>query len=300
MRTSPRATLVATCALLAAGTGAAHAACLAPDAQPKIPGGFRVGIAQSAQGHPRDRGVIANMFRATHAQAQASGASLRVLSDSALGDPRALADLKVVVLPEVKGLSSRQRGALLRWVRNGGGLVSLYFDGRDDSDGTPLVRKGFGGRTEWGSLSPAFGANFLNDAFMTEATFSMDQGHPVVAAAARFCGGPVPDYAWRRDRRPIALTGELVEANSPNFRPIARLGHVLITWKRPERRARPGAVFAFSNAYGAGRVVHFGFNFIDAWQPWTFQKYYAGQDPAAPNTGTALLRGSIAWAAGQA
>ncbi len=283
------------------GAGPALGACAPAGAQPKVSGGFRIGIAQSAQGHPKDKGVIANMFRATHAQAQVmGGGGLRILSDSALASPAALADVKVLVLPEVKGLSNAQRLAILGWVKRGGGLVSLYFDGRDDADGTPLVRKGFGGRTEWGSLSPAFGANFINDAFMTQASFGLEQGHPLIAAASRFCGGPVPDYAWRRDQRPIALTGELVEPNGRQFMPIARLRTVRITWKRPEPKARPGAVFAFTNRYGAGRVVHFGFNFIDAWQPWTFQKYYAGVDPAGPNTGVALLRGSVEWASGRA
>jgi hypothetical protein len=284
----------------AIGAGPAFGACRPADAQPKIDAGFRIGIARSGQGHPKDRGVIANMFKATHAQAQGMGGGLRILTDSALASPTALADLKVVILPEVKGLSGAQRRALLAWVKKGGGLVSLYFDGRDDADGTPLVRKGFGGRTEWGALSPAFGANFINDAFMTQASFGMEQGHPLVAAASRFCGEALPDYAWRRDQRPIALTGELVEPNSAAFSPVARLRTVKITWKRPERKAQPGAVFAFTNQYGAGRVVHFGFNFIDAWQPWTFQKYYAGVDPTGPNTGVALLRGSVQWASGRA
>ena len=285
----------------AIGVGPALGACRPADAQPKVDGGFRIGIARSGQGHPNDRGVIANMFTATRAQARGmGGGGLRILTDSALASPKALADLKVVILPEVKGLSNAQRRALLDWVKNGGGLVSLYFDGRDDADGTPLVRKGFGGRTEWGSLSPAFGANFINDAFMTQASFGMEQGHPLIAAASRFCGEALPDYAWRRDQRPIALTGELVESNSAAFSPVARLRTVQITWKRPERRAKPGAIFAFTNQYGAGRVVHFGFNFIDAWQPWTFQKYYAGPDPAGPNTGVALLRGSVQWASGRA
>ena len=285
----------------AVGGSPAFGACLPADGQPRVSGGFRIGIARSGQGAPKDKGVIANMFRATRAQARVmGGGGIRILTDSALASPKALADVKVLILPEVKGLSNAQRGAILAWVKNGGGLVSLYFDGRDDADGTPLVRKGFGGRTEWGSLSPAFGANFINDAFMTQASFGMEQGHPLVAAASRFCGEPVPDYAWRRDQRPIALTGELVEPNSGNFSPVARLRTVQITWKRPEPKAKPGAVFAFTNQYGAGRVVHFGFNFIDAWQPWTFQKYYAGVDPAGPNTGVALLRGSVEWASGRA
>ena len=245
--------------------------------------------------------AYANMFRATQAQAAAMGASgLRTLSDGDIANPSALDGLKVIVLPEVKGLSDAQRATLAGWVKGGGGLVSLYFDGRDDQAGIPLTRRGLGGANRWGLLSPAFGARFLNDAFMEQASFALEAGHPLIAKAAAFCGGPVPDYAWRRRSGPTALTGELVSSAGSGFQPIGRLRSARITYQPAERRATPGAVFAFTNTYGAGRLVHFGFNFIDAWQPWTFQSYYRAVDPGAPNTGVALLRGSVEWAAGRA
>ena len=276
-------------------------ACLPGASQPHISPGYSVGVVRSTQGAQKDVGVIANMFRATQAQAAAMGASgLRTLSDGDIANPSALDGLKVIVLPEVKGLSDAQRATLAGWVKGGGGLVSLYFDGRDDQAGIPLTRRGLGGANRWGLLSPAFGARFLNDAFMEQASFALEAGHPLIAKAAAFCGGPVPDYAWRRRSGPTALTGELVSSAGSGFQPIGRLRSARITYQPAERRATPGAVFAFTNTYGAGRLVHFGFNFIDAWQPWTFQSYYRAVDPGAPNTGVALLRGSVEWAAGRA
>ena len=284
-----------------AATPALGASCLPEARQPAIASGVSVGIVQSSQGHSRDVGVIRNMFTATKAKLDASGAGpIMVLSDADVANPAALASLKVIVLPEVKGLTRAQRRSLLGWVKNGGGLVSLYFDGRDDAAGTPLIRlpEGWGGRSEWAELSPAVGARFVNDVYMQEASFELDAQHPLTQAAATFCGGPVPDYHWRRKVDPQALTGELAVSASRSFQALGRLKTSKITYSKPEKRAVPGSVFAWTNTYRAGRVVKFGFNFIDAWQPWTFDGYYKGVDPTAPDTGVALLRGAITWAAG--
>lgn len=294
-----KATLGSALVMALASTGSALAACVPSGSQPAVPGDFQVGVLQSDQGAARDVGVIRNIFSVTKAKLdEALPGRVRVLSDADAARPEALAGLKVIVLPETKGLSRAQRRALLGWTRQGGGLVSLYFSGRDDEVGTPLIRRaeGWGGRTEWAELSPAFGARFLNDVYMTEATFSIDPEHPLAEKAARFCGATLPDYAWRRGTRPTALTGELAVSASRKFVPLARLKHVKITWERPEKRAVPGSIFAWTNSYRQGRLVHFGFNFMDAWQPWTFQTFYEGVDPHAPDTGTALLRGAVEWA----
>ena len=283
-----------------AATPALGASCLPEARQPALSKSIAVGIVQSAQGHSNDVGVIRNIFTATKAKLDASGATLTVLSDADVANPSALADLKVIILPEVKGLTRAQRRSLNGWVRNGGGLVSLYFDARDDEAGTPLIRlpEGWGGRSEWAELSPAMGARFVNDVYMQEASFELDAQHPVTQAAAIFCGGQVPDYNWRRKVDPQALTGELAVSASRNFQALGRLKTSKITYSKPEKRAVPGSVFAWTNTYRAGRVVKFGFNFVDAWQPWTFESYYKGVDPTAPDTGVALLRGAITWAAG--
>ena len=280
-------------------TSAALAACVPSGGQPAVPGDFTVGVLQSGQGAARDLGVIRNIFAVTKVKLdEALPSRVRVLSDGDLAQPSALVGIKVIVLPETKGLSRAQRRVLLAWVRQGGGLVSLYFSGRDDESGTPLIRRseGWGGRTEWAELSPAYGARFLNDVYMTEATFAFEPDHPLTVRAARYCGSSLPDYAWRRDTRPTALTGELASSASRGFAPLARLKHVKITWEKPEKRAVPGSVFAWTNTYRQGRVVHVGFNFMDAWQPWTFQTFYEGVDSSAPNTGAALLRGAVEWA----
>lgn len=286
-----------------AGVGSADAACTPGASQPPVTDGPTVGILRSTQGHPRDLGVIANMFNATKAQLDAAlpARRIRVLSDADVANPDTIADVGVIVLPEAKGFTRVQRRTLLGWVKRGGGLVSLYFDGRDDERGTPLIRLpfGWGGASEWAELSPAFGARFVNDVYMTSARFAFDPTNPVVQAAARYCGGPVPDYNWRRGERPQALTGELVRAASRGFQPVARLADRRITYSKPERRAVPGSVFAFTNTFRKGRVVDFGFNFIDSLQPWTFQSYYRGVDATAPDTSVALLRGSIEWAGGR-
>ena len=293
------AAFVGAAVLSLATAGSALATCVPSASQAVVPGDFKVGVLQSNQGAARDLGVIRNIFGVTKTKLdEALPGRVTVLSDTELSQPAVLAGLKVIVLPESKGLSRAQRRALLGWVRQGGGLVSVYFSGRDDEQGTPLIRRaeGWGGRTEWAELSPAYGARFLNDVYMTEATFAIEPSHPLTADATRFCGATLPDYAWRRDTRPTALTGELASAASRGFAPLARLKHVKITWERPEKRAVPGAVFAWTNTYRLGRVVHFGFNIADAWQPWTFQTYYQGVDPTAPDTGAALLRGAVQWA----
>src|SRR6266702_1172223 len=71
------------------------------------------------------------------AETGASGASVRVLGDADLARADRLAGLDVIVLPYVAAMDLRQRRVLAAYVRAGGGLVGLYFAGRDDERGRP-------------------------------------------------------------------------------------------------------------------------------------------------------------------
>ena len=277
------APLLALAAAAVAAPGAA-ASCLPGSGQPTLPADAAVGVLRTGQAHTRDLKVLQNVYDATKAQLDASGVNARVLTDAQLADPAQIADLKVLVLPETKALSRAQRRTVLRWVRNGGSLLSLYFSARDDEKGTPLVLtpQGWGGKTEWAELSPAYGARFINDVYMEQASFSFDQSHPIAQHASRYCGGPLPDYHWRRTPKPTALTGELVVPASRGFKTLARLKTVKITWRNPEEAAKPGAVFAWSNQHRKGRIMHVGFNFMDSVAALDFPGPVRGRRPRGP------------------
>ena len=282
-------------AVTASGAGAA---CLPEFDQPDLAAGYRVGVVQTAQGSATQLKLARDMYQVTWQRLElASPDEVRVLRDADLADPARLADLKVVVLPQTRSLSPAQRRGLLSWVKTGGGLVSLYQSGRDNERGVSLTppavpRKAPKSYAGWADLSPAYGATVL-DMGMRQAVIATKLSNPVGQLAAKFCGAPLPDFVWKRDSSPVAITGE--------FGTLKGGASALATVKAARVRAggRPvprGANLAWTNTYGAGRVVYIGYNLMDAWRNYTFETYYEASDPNAPDTTIALLRGAVDWA----
>ena len=283
-----------------AGAGAANAASCQPEFdQPSVDSAITIGVVKSTQASPKYKALAADMYQAAWQRLDFASENVKVLSDAEIADPNALAGLKVIVLPQVRSLSVNQRRTLASWVKGGGGLVSLYQSGRDTEKGVTLTpplkarqqAKAFPG---WGDLSTAYGARIL-DVGMRTATFSFTGTNPVAQAAARYCGGQLPNFTWKRDGADVAITGELAMLQG-GAKPLATLKAVQI--RTGGRRVAPGSVFGWSNQYGAGRVVHVGFNLMDAWRGYTFATYYESSDPDAPDTTVALFRGALEWAAG--
>lgn len=243
---------------------------------------------------------------------RAAGAHPEVAGDAVLSDPGALARHDVVVLPYVACMDRRARRTLAAWVRRGGGLVGLYFSGRDDAGCTPLVGGGHppahpvgghdGGSTEWADLSPAFDAWFLNDVRQVSARFAVVAGSPVGRLAVRYAGRPLEPIAMTR---PSGLWTELVRLGSAPAgevpaRPLTAAARPVVVYRSvtgaADPRARPGAVVGWSTTYGLGRSVYLGVDIDDLWHPW-------GRRLASPQsryTGRSLLRAAVHWTAGPA
>lgn len=296
-----RLAILATAVASLAGAGAASAAPCQPEFdQPSLDPAITVGVVKSAQTSPKYRALAAEMYTTTWQRLEFATDDVKVLSDADIANSGALAGLKVIVLPQVRSLSAPQRRTLAAWVKGGGGLVSLYQSGRDTEKGITLTpplqaRKLATASPGWGDLTTAYGAKVL-DVGMRTATFSFPNANPVVQAASRYCGGQLPEFTWRRDSSPVAITGELAVLTA-GAKPVATLKSVQI---RPGgRRVAPGSTFGWSNQYGAGRVVHVGFNLMDAWRGYTFATYYEAANPDAPDTTMALFRGAIEWASNQ-
>lgn len=244
------------------------------------------------------------------AELRAAGARPDVAGDAVLARPATLARYDVVVLPYVACMDLAARRTLAAWVRGGGGLVGLYFTGRDDATCTPLVGQGadrdylgrshYGGNTEWADLSPALDAWFLNDVRQTSARFDVAAGSAVGDLAVRYAGRPLAPIAMTR---PSGLWTELVQLGRAPAREV--LTYPLTAAARPvlvyrsatgaaDPRARRGAVVGWTTTYGLGRSLYLGVDLNDLWNPWA--RRFAS--PATRYTGRALLRAAVHWTAG--
>jgi hypothetical protein len=281
--------------------GAATGAPARSGAEVHIAGGLQVGVVLSPRTERTRPGALSRQ-RETVDEARTAGARVRVLGDADLERPERLAGLDVVVLPYVAAMNLRQRQVLAAWVRAGGGLVGIYFPGRDDERGVPLVGQGvgrnylgrsrYGGRTEWADLSPVFSAEFLNDVRQVRARVALLPSHPLTRQAMRAYGGPLPPLTLERE------TGVWTELAVPlgGARPLV----VYRSIERPrDRRARPGTVIGWTSTAGRGRAVYVGFDLMDYWEAYASSAYYE-PDVAARNAeaGTAFFRAALRWAAG--
>ncbi|MDX6645069.1 MAG: hypothetical protein QOK40_796, partial [Miltoncostaeaceae bacterium] len=270
-------------------------------AESRLARGLEVGIVLSPLTERTRPGALSRQ-RETVEEARAAGASVRLLGDGDLARTERLAGLDVIVLPYVAAMNLRQRQVLAGWVRAGGGLVGLYFAGRDDERGRPLVGQGvgrnylgrsrYGGRTEWADLSPIFSAEFLNDVRQKRARVALLPGHPLTQQAAIAYGGRLPQLTIERE------TGVWTELAIPrgNARPLL----VYRSVERPrDPRARPGSVIGWTSVAGRGRAVYVGFDLMDYWEAYASTAYYE-PDVAARNAraGTAFFRAALRWAAG--
>jgi hypothetical protein len=298
------AALAAAAALaLASLTGAASpvVAAAEPLGNASIARGLGVGVVLSPATERTRPGALSRQ-RETVEEARAAGASVRVLGDGDLARPDRLAGLDVVVLPYVATMDLRQRQVLAGYVRAGGGLVGIYFAGRDDERGRPLVGQGvgrnylgrsrYGGRTEWADLSPIFSAEFLNDVRQKRARVALVPGHPLTRQAVAAYGGRLPQLTIERE------TGVWTELAIP--RGSARPLVVYRAVERPrDRRARPGSVIGWTSVAGRGRAVYVGFDLMDYWEAYASTAYYAPAVAARnARTGTAFFRAALSWAAG--
>lgn len=279
---------------------AANASCLPEFDQPDVSPGYKVGVVQTGQGNATQLKLSRDMYQVTWQRLEfASPDEVRVLRDADLADPTRLADLKVIVLAQARSLSPTQRRGLLNWVKAGGGLVSLYQSGRDNERGVSLTPAAVPRKTPkayagWADLSPVYGATVL-DMGMRQAVISTKLSNPVGELAAKFCGAPLPDFVWKRDSSPVAITGEFGTLKA-GATPLAVVKAARV---RPGGRPVPrGSNLAWTNTYGAGRTVYVGYNLMDAWRNYTFETYYEASDPDAPDTTIALFRGAVEWASG--
>jgi hypothetical protein len=202
----------------------------------------------------------------------------------------------------------RARRVVNNWVKAGGGLVGLYFTGRDDERCRPLVGQGagrsflgrshYGGNTEWADLSPSFGAWFVNDVHQKTVTLSIPRANPVGARAAWYAGGRLADL---RMTRPNGVWTELVRLRTAppgevlTF-PLSQSATPILVYRSATRladpKAVPGAPVGWSTRYGAGTAIYVGFNVMDLWHPWASQF----STPASARSASALLRAAVDWA----
>jgi len=286
--------------VLGASTGAASGTPAAAG-DPAIARGLTVGVVLSPLTERTRPGALSRQ-RETVREARAAGATVRVLWDADLSRPDRLAGLDVVVLPYVAAMDVRERQVLAAYVRGGGGLVGIYFAGRDDERGVPLVGQGlgrdylgrshYGGPTEWADLSPIFSAEFLNDVRQKRASVALVPGNPLTRQAVTAFGGTLPQMTIQR------ATGVWTELAIP--RGPARPLVVYRSVDRPrDRRARPGAVIGWTSTAGRGRAVYIGFDLMDYWEAYASTAYYTPAAAASnARAGTAFFRAMLRWAAG--
>ena len=257
-----------------------------------------------------ERGRPGSIERAALAVAElrAAGVEPRVVGDAALSSPRTLKGADVLVLPYVACMTYPARRVVNDWVKAGGGLVGLFFTGRDDERCRPLVGQGvgraflgrshYGGNTEWADLSPSFGAWFVNDVHQKTVTLAIATGGTVGARAAWYARGRL---AKIRMTRPNGVWTELVRLRTAPpgevlTYPLSQTAAPVLVYRSAtqlaEPKAVPGAPVGWTTTHGAGRAMYIGFNVLDLWHPWASRF----SDPESARSASALLRAGVDWA----
>lgn len=288
---------VATLVTLVLGLSIAGAL-IAPASAFAAPASVRIGVLSSdvADNDPKDsltRKRSTGIYELLLADFGASQVSQ--ISDAVVRDPAQLAAYDCVVLVKQIPLDSPMRNALREYVAAGGGVVCSFGVGR--SDYTPGANPEYirlkdrwkwpnwnGGwlAWEWGEVSEFYGVAFVNDPGMPAGFKTVGKApasHPILQATADDLGRTAP----------LTLTSQAAEypelvstyRNNGNLEP-------LLTYST--RAPGSGTLAGWTNRFGLGRVVYYGFQLHD-------MALWYGAYPDTQSQARALLRNSVKWAA---
>lgn len=287
--------VAAALALSIAGMRAPERAVAAPAVK------IAVALSTIAQNSPygRQNTVMANYDLLV---AEFGAGNVSIIGDTELHDADLMAPYAAVVLCNQNGMDSAMRNALRDYVAHGGGLVVSAHGGRWDYQASrvPQYKKvpeawkwpNYGYQWlawEWGEVSEVYGLVFNNDPRMWanwHAYGAAPSSHPILSGAAADLG--------QSASLNISDTGDQFnELNTlypshPNMRVFMTYG--TRTNASSGDDAANGSVAGWTNAYGLGRVVGFGFMLHDL-------AAGRGAGSGTQAQAAALMVNSVKWAA---
>ncbi|AOV08764.1 S-layer homology domain-containing protein [Sporosarcina ureilytica] len=197
------------------------------------------------------------------------GYDVEIIDEKDLTNQATLQKYDSIVLVYGVLMTHEQRQVLKQYIRDGGGLVSIYAGARNEADPklwrtnsldlTPLIFKTQSWIWEWDNLSEVLSSGFVSDnAVKNLRIVPGTKTHPIIRNAEKTLGRSLELY---NDRS----IGEWVEVLSPYSGyvvPLLQIDQATPIQGKPEYVKR-GTPMALATEYGDGRVIYIGFKMFD-------------------------------------
>lgn len=298
--------------MLAVTVVAAVGAAALLSAEPGHPAGLRVGVVYSVvsqqwvDSYNRGYGILLKE-QAVFNHLQSRGWEPEFISDADLEDPAKISQYDAIVLVYVFGMSPSASSNLVRYVANGGGLVSVFA--------SPRVAPGYVGTErgdhwvyimnhqgwEWGPLSEVYQTYFIDDVGALKFVNSAVEGDPITVGAREilesrgYANAPLSLY--RNQASGAWIEHVRLLSGNRNTSVFMRLKQLTAPTASKDYGITSG-VGAARTRYVKGRAVYFYHSLAD---------YLMNQDGSGLQTNEgvpqkeiagAWLESAIAWAAG--
>ena len=244
---------------------------------------------------------------------QQDGYDVEVINEKDLTNQAKLQQYDTIVFAYGVLMTHEQRQVVKQYIRDGGGIVSIYVGARNEADPklwktnaldlTPLIFKTQSWIWEWDNLSEVLSSGFVSDNSVKNLRIVPNPNmktHPVIRNAEKTLGRSLELY---NDR----AIGEWVEVLSPYsgyVAPLLQIDQATPIQGQPQYVKR-GAPMALATEYGEGRVMYIGFKMFDflqvdapeaAWRDSTKGLAYAGTHGA--EDARVFLNESVNWTSG--
>lgn len=197
------------------------------------------------------------------------GYDVSIINEKDLTNQQTLQQYDTIVFAYGVLMTHEQRQVLKQYVRDGGGIVSIYVGARNEADPklwksnkldlTPLIFKTESWIWEWDNLSEVLSSAFVSDNAVKDLRIVPGtKTHPIIRNAEKTLGRSLNLY---NDRS----IGEWVEVLSPYsgyVAPLLKIDKATPTQGKAEY-VKPGTPMALATEYGDGRVVYIGFKMFD-------------------------------------
>ena len=200
---------------------------------------------------------------------QQDGHNVEKINEKDLTNQKKLQEYDSIVFVYGVLMSHEQRQVVKQYIRDGGGIVSVYAGARNEAnpklwktnklDLTPLIFKTQSWIWEWDNLSEVLSSGFVSDNSVKNLRIVPGmKTHPIIRNAEKTLGRSLELY---NDR----VNGEWVEVLSPYSGYVAPL--LQIDQATPisgnAKYVQKGTPMALATEYGDGRVIYIGFKMFD-------------------------------------
>ncbi|WP_342514678.1 S-layer homology domain-containing protein [Sporosarcina sp. FSL K6-1522] len=239
---------------------------------------------------------------------QQDGYNVEKINEKDLTNQAKLQQYDTIVFAYGVLMTHEQRQVVKQYVRDGGGIVSVYAGARNEADPklwktnaldlTPLIFKTQSWIWEWDNLSEVLSSGFVSDNAVKNLRIAPGmKTHPVIRNAEKKLGRSLELY---NDR----ASGEWVEILSPYsgyVAPLLQIEQATSLDGKPQYVKR-GTPMALATEYGDGRVIYIGFKMFDflqvdapeaAWRDSTKGLAYSGTHGA--KDARVFLNESVNW-----